>query len=136
MISVSTVLPKLDPRTLLDLQNQSLLLTAQSQGTMLGELFILWSERGWSGVAIWIDVGRTHSILFTALVLRHLSHHLHSFLSTIPRYLNGTDFRLIPDGAITAAHFIKTPYYVQIHGFWDGTSMNIVRLFPIIMGPC
>jgi hypothetical protein len=52
MISVSTVLPKLDPRTLLDLLNQLLSLTAQSQGTMLGELFILWSERGWSGVAI------------------------------------------------------------------------------------
>lgn len=33
--------------------------------------------------------------------------------------------RLIPDGAITAAHFIRTPYYVQIHGFWDGTQMNI-----------
>ncbi|WWC64970.1 uncharacterized protein I303_107584 [Kwoniella dejecticola CBS 10117] len=34
--------------------------------------------------------------------------------------------RLIPDGAITAAHFIKTPLYVQIHGFWDGTKVGIV----------
>ncbi|WWD20916.1 hypothetical protein CI109_105394 [Kwoniella shandongensis] len=34
--------------------------------------------------------------------------------------------RLIPDGAITGAHFIKTPLYVQIHGFWDGTKVNIV----------
>jgi hypothetical protein len=50
MISVSTVLPKLDPRTLLDLLSQLSSLTAQSQGTMLGELFDLWSERG--GVAI------------------------------------------------------------------------------------
>ncbi|KAK1922318.1 putative glycoprotein [Papiliotrema laurentii] len=33
--------------------------------------------------------------------------------------------RLIPDGAITAAHFIKTDTYVQIHGFWDGTKVNI-----------
>ncbi|RSH90776.1 hypothetical protein EHS25_009951 [Saitozyma podzolica] len=33
--------------------------------------------------------------------------------------------RLIPDGAITAAHFIKTPLYVQIYGFWDGTKVNI-----------
>ncbi|WRT70938.1 uncharacterized protein IL334_007937 [Kwoniella shivajii] len=35
--------------------------------------------------------------------------------------------RLIPDGAITAAHFIKTPLYVQIHGFWDGTKVGIVE---------
>ncbi|WWC92559.1 uncharacterized protein L201_007518 [Kwoniella dendrophila CBS 6074] len=34
--------------------------------------------------------------------------------------------RLIPDGAITGAHFIKTPTYVQIHGFWDGTKVGIV----------
>ncbi|OCF54585.1 glycoprotein [Kwoniella mangroviensis CBS 10435] len=34
--------------------------------------------------------------------------------------------RLIPDGAITAAHFIKTPNYVQIYGFWDGTKVGIV----------
>ncbi|WVQ77619.1 hypothetical protein IAR50_007307 [Cryptococcus sp. DSM 104548] len=33
--------------------------------------------------------------------------------------------RLIPDGAITAAHFIKTDTYVQIWGFWDGTQVNI-----------
>jgi len=129
MISVSTVLPKLDPRTQLDPLNPLSLLTAQSQGTMLGELLTLWSERGWSGVAIWIK----DPILFTALVLDHLSHHIQSFLSTILRYLNGTDPRLIPDGAITAAHFIKTPYYVQIHGFWDGTSMNIVRPLPSFM---
>ncbi|TXT07484.1 hypothetical protein VHUM_03204 [Vanrija humicola] len=33
--------------------------------------------------------------------------------------------RLIPDGAIHAAHVIKTPAYVQIYGFWDGTKVNI-----------
>ncbi|ORY31050.1 hypothetical protein BCR39DRAFT_571881 [Naematelia encephala] len=33
--------------------------------------------------------------------------------------------RIIPDGAITAAHFIRTPTYVQIYGFWDGTKVNI-----------
>lgn len=32
---------------------------------------------------------------------------------------------LIPDGAIQSAHFIKTPLYVQIHGMWDGTKVNI-----------
>ncbi|WOO80734.1 uncharacterized protein LOC62_03G004255 [Vanrija pseudolonga] len=32
---------------------------------------------------------------------------------------------LIPDGAIHAAHVIKTPAYVQIYGFWDGTKVNI-----------
>jgi hypothetical protein len=67
---------------------------------------------------------------------QYLSLHIRSFHSTILRYRDTTDPRLIPDGAITAAHFIKTPYYVQIHGFWDGTSMNIVRLFPLTMCPC
>ncbi|ODN73068.1 hypothetical protein L202_08463 [Cryptococcus amylolentus CBS 6039] len=33
--------------------------------------------------------------------------------------------RLIPDGAITGAHFIKTDTYVQVWGFWDGTKVNI-----------
>lgn len=33
--------------------------------------------------------------------------------------------RLIPDGTIHSAHVIKTPLYVQIHGFWDGTRVNI-----------
>lgn len=33
--------------------------------------------------------------------------------------------RLIPDGAIHSAHFVKAPSYVQINGFWDGTKMNI-----------
>ncbi|KAL1410770.1 hypothetical protein Q8F55_001712 [Vanrija albida] len=33
--------------------------------------------------------------------------------------------RLIPDGTIHSAHVIKTPMYVQIHGFWDGTRVNI-----------
>jgi len=33
--------------------------------------------------------------------------------------------RLIPDGTIQAAHYIKTPLYVQISGFWDGTKVNI-----------
>ncbi|KAL7414281.1 hypothetical protein BDY24DRAFT_361243 [Mrakia frigida] len=33
--------------------------------------------------------------------------------------------RLIPDGTIYSAHFIKTPLYVQIQGFFDGTKINI-----------
>lgn len=33
---------------------------------------------------------------------------------------------IIPDGTITAAHLVKTPAYIQIHGFWDGTRINIV----------
>jgi len=33
--------------------------------------------------------------------------------------------RLIPDGAITAAHIIKTPLYIQVYGFWDGSKVNI-----------
>ncbi|KIR57448.1 hypothetical protein I312_106390 [Cryptococcus bacillisporus CA1280] len=33
--------------------------------------------------------------------------------------------RLIPDGVISAAHFIKTPLYVQIWGFWDATRIGI-----------
>ena len=63
MISVSTVLPKLDPRTLLDLLNPLLLLTAQSQGTMLGKLFISWSERGGVEWRFWIDAGKDPSDL-------------------------------------------------------------------------
>ncbi|CED84034.1 hypothetical protein [Phaffia rhodozyma] len=33
--------------------------------------------------------------------------------------------RLIPDGTIQSAHFIKTSAYVQIQGFFDGTKINI-----------
>jgi len=33
--------------------------------------------------------------------------------------------RLIPDGTIQSAHFVKTDQYVQINGFWDGTKVNI-----------
>ncbi|KAL7416299.1 hypothetical protein BDY24DRAFT_438827 [Mrakia frigida] len=33
--------------------------------------------------------------------------------------------RLIPDGTIYSAHFIRTPLYVQIQGFFDGTKINI-----------
>lgn len=33
--------------------------------------------------------------------------------------------RLIPDGAITSAHFVKTPLYVQIQGSGDLTKLNI-----------
>lgn len=33
--------------------------------------------------------------------------------------------RLIPDGTIYSAHFIKTPLYVQIQGYFDGTKINI-----------
>lgn len=33
--------------------------------------------------------------------------------------------RLIPDGTIQSAHFVKTDAYVQINGLWDGTKINI-----------
>lgn len=33
--------------------------------------------------------------------------------------------RLIPDGTIHSAHFVKTDAYVQINGLWDGTRVNI-----------
>jgi len=33
--------------------------------------------------------------------------------------------RLIPDGAITGAHFVKTPSYVQVTGTGDLTKVNI-----------
>lgn len=33
--------------------------------------------------------------------------------------------RLIPDGTIKSAHFIKTDMYVQISGTWDGTKVNV-----------
>ncbi|KAL7412552.1 hypothetical protein BDY24DRAFT_363153 [Mrakia frigida] len=39
------------------------------------------------------------------------------------KHRNGA--RLIPDGTIYSAHFIKTPLYVQIQGFFDGTKINI-----------
>jgi len=132
MISVSTDLPSPDQRTPLDLLNQSLSLTAQSQGTMLGELFYFVVRAGveWSGVAILIGTRKDPSDLvdrFGCLISG--SHPIHSYHSTRSSQHTWTTLilRLIPDGAITAAHFIKTPYYVQIHGFWDGTSMNIVR---------
>lgn len=33
--------------------------------------------------------------------------------------------RIIPDGTISSAHFIKTDMYVQISGTWDGTKVDI-----------
>ncbi|GMK54281.1 hypothetical protein CspeluHIS016_0108670 [Cutaneotrichosporon spelunceum] len=33
--------------------------------------------------------------------------------------------RLIPDGTIRAAQFLRTPSYVQVSGWWDGTKVNI-----------
>ncbi|EDR08199.1 uncharacterized protein LACBIDRAFT_297602 [Laccaria bicolor S238N-H82] len=38
---------------------------------------------------------------------------------------NGTGARLIPDGAITGAHFVQTPDYVQVTGTGDLTLLNI-----------
>ncbi|PPQ96841.1 hypothetical protein CVT26_006010 [Gymnopilus dilepis] len=38
---------------------------------------------------------------------------------------NGTGTRLIPDGAITGAHFIITPDFVQVTGVGDLTKINI-----------
>lgn len=37
----------------------------------------------------------------------------------------GYGTRLIPDGAITGAHFVQTPDYVQITGVGNLTSLNI-----------
>ena len=140
MISVSTDLLSPDQRTPLDLLNQSLSLTAQSQGTMLGELFYFVVRAGveWSGVAILIGTRKDlPDLVYRFACLISVSHRIYSFHSTRTFQNTWTALipRLIPDGAITAAHFIKTPYYVQIHGFWDGTSMNIVRLIPTIKCP-
>jgi hypothetical protein len=33
--------------------------------------------------------------------------------------------RLIPDGTIRSAQFVRTPTYVQVSGWWDGTKLNI-----------
>jgi len=38
---------------------------------------------------------------------------------------DGYGTRLIPDGTITGAHFVKTPDYVQVTGVGDLTKMNI-----------
>ncbi|KAF9269628.1 hypothetical protein L218DRAFT_953253 [Marasmius fiardii PR-910] len=38
---------------------------------------------------------------------------------------DGYGTRLIPDGTIKGAHFVKTPDYVQITGIGDFTSMNV-----------
>ncbi|KGB75317.2 immunoreactive mannoprotein MP88 [Cryptococcus deuterogattii R265] len=35
------------------------------------------------------------------------------------------DARVIPDGVLTAVHFVKTPLYWQIQGFGDFTHLNI-----------
>lgn len=35
------------------------------------------------------------------------------------------DARLIPDGTIKSAQFLRTPTYVQVSGWWDGTRLNI-----------
>ena len=37
----------------------------------------------------------------------------------------GYGTRLIPDGAITGAHFVQTPDYVQVTGVGDLTKINI-----------
>jgi len=38
---------------------------------------------------------------------------------------NGTGARLIPDGAITGAHFVQTPDFVQITGIGNLTLLNV-----------
>ncbi|KAF8311068.1 hypothetical protein DL93DRAFT_2083752 [Clavulina sp. PMI_390] len=40
---------------------------------------------------------------------------------------DGYGTRLIPPGAIKGAHFVRTPYYVQVTGVGDLTSMNIPK---------
>lgn len=39
--------------------------------------------------------------------------------------LTVTSLSLIPDGTIKSAQFVKTPSYVQVSGWWDGTKLNI-----------
>lgn len=40
---------------------------------------------------------------------------------------SGYGTRLIPDGTITGAHFLKTPSYVQITGVGKLTNLNIAK---------
>ena len=40
---------------------------------------------------------------------------------------SGYGTRLIPDGTIKKAHFVKTPDFVQVTGFGDFTSMHVKR---------
>jgi hypothetical protein len=35
--------------------------------------------------------------------------------------------RIIPDGTIRSAQFLRTPSYVQVSGWWDGTKLNIAN---------
>lgn len=35
--------------------------------------------------------------------------------------------RIIPDGTIKSAQFLRTPSYVQVSGWWDGTKVNIAN---------
>lgn len=39
------------------------------------------------------------------------------------------DARVIPDGVLSAVHFVKTPLYVQIQGWGDFTKLNIAGPF-------
>lgn len=41
-------------------------------------------------------------------------------------YQNGTGARLIPDGAITGAHFVQTPDFVQVTGMIATSQYLIV----------
>ena len=49
------------------------------------------------------------------------------FLSVVVAYClqARNNARLIPDGTIQSAHFIKTPLYVQIQGYFDGTKVSM-----------
>ncbi|GAA5962527.1 hypothetical protein JCM21900_003666 [Sporobolomyces salmonicolor] len=40
---------------------------------------------------------------------------------------SGHGARVIPEGAIHSAHFLKTPHYIQVTGTGDFTSINIAR---------
>ena len=40
---------------------------------------------------------------------------------------SGYGTRLIPDGTLKGAHFIKTPNFLQVTGFGDFTSMHIAN---------
>ena len=43
---------------------------------------------------------------------------------------SGYGTRLIPEGTVTGAHFVKTPDFVQVTGVGDFTKINILKNDP------
>jgi hypothetical protein len=40
---------------------------------------------------------------------------------------SGRGARVIPDGALSGVHFVRTPDYVQVTGVGDFTKINILK---------